>query len=184
MTRSIPLIFLILLIVSSVSVFAGQASQSYMFQTVLLIGSTEGQSDLTGVPENVVEALEDVTKLLPYKNCRLIDASLIRTNGGARGLLNGPEGGREFELSFDFREGEAGQLQIRSFGIDTLVAEPQDRVTVENGKSRIEHQPPRWVRRNVIATSFTIQVGETIVVGTSKLNGSGEALIVLFTAMP
>ncbi len=184
MTRRIPLISLILLIVSSVAVFADQTSPSYMFQTVLLVGSTEGQSDLTGVPENVVEALDDVTKFLPYKNCRLIDASLIRSNGGARGLLNGPEGGREFELSFDFREGEAGRLEIRSFGIDTLVAEHQDRVTTQDGKTKIEHQPPRWVRRNVIATSFTIHLGETIVVGTSKLNGSGEALIVLFTAMP
>ncbi len=181
MIRKAPLIFIVLLIASSAAVFA-EPAESYMFQTVLLVGSTEGKSDLSGVPANVVEALDDVTQFLPYKNCRLIDASLIRSNGEARGLLKGPEG-RDFELMFEFRGDQSGELHIRSFGIDTLVAEPQHRTVTENGKTKIEREPPRWVRRNVIATSFTIKVGETIVVGTSKLNGTGEALIVLFTAM-
>jgi hypothetical protein len=181
MIRKAPLLFIALLIASSAAVFA-EPAESYMFQTVLLVGSAEGKSDLSGVPANVVEALDDATKFLPYKNCRLIDVSLVRSNGDARALLNGPEG-RDFELMFDFREDQSGTLQIRGFGIDTLVAQPQDRVVTENGKTKIEHDPPRWVRRNVIATSFTIEVGETIVVGTSKLNGTGEALIVLFTAM-
>ncbi len=181
MIRKAPLLFIVLLIASSAAVFA-EPAESYMFQTVLLVGSAEGKSDLSGVPANVVEALDDATQFLPYKNCRLIDVSLVRSNGEARALLNGPEG-RDFELMFDFREDQSGTLQIRGFGIDTLVAQPQDRVVTENGKTKIEHDPPRWVRRNVIATSFTIEVGETIVVGTSKLNGTGEALIVLFTAM-
>ena len=73
---------------------------------------------------------------------------------------------------------------VQHFAIDTLVAEPRERVVTDAGKSKVEHQPPSWVRRNVIATSFTVTVGETLVVGTSKLNGSGQALIVLFTAMP
>ena len=183
MIRKVLLIFTVLLIASSAAVFA-ESSESYMFQTVMLVGSTEGKSDLSGVPANVVEALEDVMQFLPYKNCRLIDASLLRSNGEARGLLKGPDG-RDFELMFEFREdqSDSGTLQIRGFGIDTLVAQPQDRMITENGKTKIEHGPPQWVRRNVIATSFTIKVGETIVVGTSKLNGTGEALIVLFTAM-
>ncbi len=181
MIRKVPLLFIVLLIASSAGVFA-EPSESYMFQTVLLVGSADGKSDLSGVPENVVQALDDATQFLPYKNCRLIDASLIRSNGEARGLLKGPER-RDFELMFDFREDQSGTLQIRGFGIDTLVPQPQNRTVIENGKTKIEREPPRWVRRNVIRTSFTIKVGETIVVGTSKINGTGEALIVLFTAM-
>ena len=181
MIRKVPLILIVLLLVSSAAV-PGEPSESYMFQTVLLLGSTEGKSDLSGVPANVVQALDDVAQFLPYKNCRLIDASMLRSNGEARGLLNGPEG-KDFELSLAFYDDESDTLHFRRFGIDMLIAEPQDRVVTENGKSKVEHQPPRWVRRNVISTSFTIKVGETIVVGTSKLNGSGEALIVLFTAM-
>ena len=32
-------------------------------------------------------------------------------------------------------------------------------------------------------TTFTIEVGETVVVGTSKLNGDDSALVVLLTAV-
>jgi hypothetical protein len=36
----------------------------------------------------------------------------------------------------------------------------------------------------VIDTSFTMDVGETVVVGTSRLKGNGKALIALLTAVP
>ena len=35
-----------------------------------------------------------------------------------------------------------------------------------------------------ISTSFTAHLGQTVVVGSSRLNGGDEALIVLFTALP
>ena len=153
-----------------------------MFQTVLLLGSIKGESDLEGVPANVTAALDDVAQFLPYKNYRLIDVSIVRSSGEARSRMTTAEG-REFELEFQFRPGEGDTLLVRAFGIDTLEPQPRDRVVMEDGKHRIEHQPPAWVRKNVIGTSFTVKVGETIVVGSSKLNGSGEAIIVLFTAM-
>ncbi len=184
MIQRISRVFLLfVLLATSMTLVLAGPSTSYNVQTVLLVGSTEGESDLTGVPANVIEALGDATRFLPYKYCRLIDASILRSSGEARGLLSGPDG-KDFELSFSFHPtDDPDTLMVRSFGIDTLVAEPRDRVIMEDGKHRIEHSPPRWVRRNVISTSFTVKVGETIVVGTSKLNGNGEALIVLFTAM-
>ena len=36
----------------------------------------------------------------------------------------------------------------------------------------------------LIGTTFGMNVGETVVVGTSKLNGGSEALVVLLTATP
>ena len=38
--------------------------------------------------------------------------------------------------------------------------------------------------REILSTSFSIKVGETLVVGTSKLDGGDEALVVLLTAEP
>jgi len=38
--------------------------------------------------------------------------------------------------------------------------------------------------RSVIDTSFTMDVGETVVVGTSRLRGGSKALIALLTAVP
>ena len=44
--------------------------------------------------------------------------------------------------------------------------------------------PPPTVAENLLATSFSIRKGETVVVGTSKLRGNDEALVVLLTALP
>ena len=38
--------------------------------------------------------------------------------------------------------------------------------------------------RSVMNTSFTMELGETVVVGTSRLSGNGKALIALLTAVP
>jgi hypothetical protein len=38
--------------------------------------------------------------------------------------------------------------------------------------------------RDLISTSFSLKKGETIVVGTSKIDGTDEALVVLLTAVP
>jgi hypothetical protein len=43
---------------------------------------------------------------------------------------------------------------------------------------------PPVVAENLLATSFSIRKGETLVVGTSKLEGSDRALVVLLTALP
>ena len=37
---------------------------------------------------------------------------------------------------------------------------------------------------SLIDTSFGVKEGETLVVGTSKVSGSSEALVVLLTAVP
>ena len=37
--------------------------------------------------------------------------------------------------------------------------------------------------RDVLQTTFTIEPGETVVVGTSKLEGADDAVIVLLTAI-
>jgi hypothetical protein len=38
--------------------------------------------------------------------------------------------------------------------------------------------------RSVIDTSFTMDIGETVVVGTSRVRGGDKALIALLTAVP
>jgi hypothetical protein len=38
--------------------------------------------------------------------------------------------------------------------------------------------------RNVIDTSFIMDIGETVVVGTSRIRGGDKALIALLTAVP
>jgi hypothetical protein len=38
--------------------------------------------------------------------------------------------------------------------------------------------------RSIMNTSFTMDIGETVVVGTSRLKGNSKALIALLTAVP
>ena len=47
-------------------------------------------------------------------------------------------------------------------------------------RTGVEHA----LRSSIIDTSFTMDVGETVVVGTSRLKGGTRALIALLTAVP
>ncbi len=38
--------------------------------------------------------------------------------------------------------------------------------------------------RSVIDTNFSMEIGETVVVGTSRIRGGDKALIALLTAVP
>jgi hypothetical protein len=51
-------------------------------------------------------------------------------------------------------------------------------------RRRVTTTAQRSGSRAVIDTSFTMDVGETVVVGTSRLKGNGKALIALLTAVP
>jgi hypothetical protein len=52
------------------------------------------------------------------------------------------------------------------------------------GSTSGQPTPPPTLAENLIATSFSIRKGETVVVGTSKLRGNDQALVVLLTALP
>jgi hypothetical protein len=50
--------------------------------------------------------------------------------------------------------------------------------------SLIENAATNTHGRSVIDTSFTMDIGETVVVGTSRVRGGDKALIALLTAVP
>jgi hypothetical protein len=52
------------------------------------------------------------------------------------------------------------------------------------GRSGARSSGEHAVRSSIIDTSFTMDVGETVVVGTSRLKGGSRALIALLTAVP
>ncbi len=53
-----------------------------------------------------------------------------------------------------------------------------------HGQQRAAHPSARMARGAIIDTSFAMDVGETVVVGTSRLKGGSQALIALLTAVP
>ena len=53
----------------------------------------------------------------------------------------------------------------------------------ENDSGEGEAEPFLGDSRTVLSSQFGIDVGETVVVGTSRLNGGDSALVVLLTAL-
>jgi hypothetical protein len=155
------------------------ARESYLLQVVLLLGKLDGPSSTSNIPRNTIQTLKDVETFLPYKSYQLLDTSLIRSDGHASSVLHGPSG-RKFHLSLGFRteQGEKGErLSFQQFRIDAPPVPPR----APGGEPGLAPPAPSGP---ILSSSFTVDVGETIVVGTSKLNGGDQALLVLLTVIP
>ncbi len=99
---------------------------------------------------------------LPYKSYKPLASGLLRTTLGraGQGTLASP-GTSEYRIMLRI-QGEPGEGQG---------------LFVDHFRLGDRHD-------SLLDTSFRLDRGETVVVGTSKLNGSDDALIVLLTALP
>ncbi|MDX1388015.1 MAG: hypothetical protein R3344_02440 [Acidobacteriota bacterium] len=133
-----------------------------LFQ-IHLIGTTQEPAKIA-LPSKAKAALDDLREFFPenWAGYRLIDSTLIKTSH--RGMA---------EL-----EDYIVQLRFRGH------RDPDNPMHVE-GFSLLSKWDREGKQNNneLIGTSFYITPGETVVVGTSKLNGGDEALIVLVTAI-
>ncbi len=149
--------------------------QSQLYQVILLVGSTSGQDAVEGLPKSAEKALADVRDFLPFKRYRLLDSGLLRALPGREAAIdmNGA-GGQTYRTSLTFGPSTSGSpLRVLNFQVDP----PR-----ESSRPLAPGEAPR-APRSLISTSFSLEIGETIVVGSSKLGGD-EALIVLVTAIP
>lgn len=157
--------------------FAQQASapkpdypQTHLFGVILLQGTNQTQLENQSLPAKTLKVLEEVRDFLPYKNFKMLDSSFIRSDRDASFSLRGPDN-RTYsaEMRFSAHPEQEGTLQVHRFQIAELVEEM-------TGDQKLKYH------LNHIETSFSIKIGETIVVGTSRAKGGEEAVIVLFSA--
>jgi hypothetical protein len=150
---------------------AGGANQ--LFQVILLRGATTGNSEIVGLPKNAEKAIKDMRDFLPFKSYRLLDSALLRVQDVGKSRLSGipPQ---QYEVRVAYRTLPNGKLSIWEFKIVAMKLP---------GTTPLPPGVAPEAERAIIDTSFTIALGETIVVGSSKLGGD-QALIVLFTALP
>ncbi len=158
-----------------------------LLQISLLAASKTGPSELADLPANTRQAIEDIRQFLPFKSYRLLDTGLVRTALGARTKLRGPGGG-EFVAALNIQAlDEPGKIMVRNFElierIRHEVPAPASAAGAGSGP-RIAPEPPKPSSHPVMSSSFAADIGQTVVVGSSRLNGGDEALIVLFTALP
>jgi hypothetical protein len=142
------------------------------FHIIVLSASPQGIMS-PEVPESARAALEDVSDFLPFKGFAVLGSGWIRTSSQGRTTLAGTV---EFiaELAFRPTTDATAPLLIEEFNVF------QSKLTTMT----VDGAPTQQYRRSgTLETTFTITPGETVVVGTSKLNGDDSAVIVLLTAV-
>jgi hypothetical protein len=134
------------------------------FSVALLLGEIHGVSTTDSVPEGAKKALTDLREFLPYKSYRLLDTQWIRCCAGpnVEGRLRG------------FEE------QYYAFGISINSVAPTKMTAHFALTDAAEFAPGK---KRIISNNFSMDTGETVVIGTSSLKGD-KALVVLLTAVP
>jgi len=145
---------------------ARERTPSTAFQVALLAAEESGPSRVEELSAPARKALDDVRGFLPYKSYSVIGLAWIRTDRVAETQVPTPEGNSlHVHLAID---------PWRDLG-DSLIRVDGFVVALET---------PSRAPRKLLETSFAISPGETLVVGTSKLDGAERALVVLLTALP
>jgi hypothetical protein len=148
------------------------------FQLLLLAAGTKARNGGPEVPANVQKALAELKGFLPFKGYELLDSTWMHATQDrvTEARLVGRDGA-SYDVTLLFRAPSSGDLFIDGF---RLKAEPFTPTSPGGVKETRNTQPSRIL----IDTTFGIKTGETVVVGTSKVDGSDEALVVLLTAVP
>ena len=132
-----------------------------------------GSEEIVGIPKNAEKAIRDIRDFLPFKSYRCSTPALLRLRTSGKIRLDGipPQ---QYEVRVAFAALPKNKLSIWDFNVMAVACRATRRF-------RRASPPRRSVRSSTPRSRSTL--GETIVVGSSKLGGD-QALIVLFTALP
>jgi hypothetical protein len=151
--------------------------ETQLFQVVLLRGSRRGTDDTDGLPRSAAKALADLRDFLPFKHYQLLDSAIVRMAYG----MNGEVSMTPYQVKFSY-ERKNDKISIWLFTVLPAKKIEQPMPPAASAQSRQTPYAPEAVKP-LISTSFQMEKGETVVVGSSKINGD-EALVVLLTALP
>jgi hypothetical protein len=142
------------------------------FSVLLLVGETQGAA---APPENISaparKALADIKDFLPYKSYRALDTVWVAGNDG--GVSSG--GFRTDTGPYHFT--------LRTFPRDLAAKPGTTDSALGRAKFTLVFQRPNEAPIPVLDSSFDLTVGDTVVVGTSRLQADA-ALVILLTAVP
>lgn len=163
------------------------------FSVVLVLGESQASTIQDNVPAAARKALADMKDFLPYKGYRLLDTqwTLCCGNYPITSRLEGAED-QEYELQLSASLVAQGRVNVR-FSLNESSG-PMEQSAAEMARSagraeQLKRSGSRVAaqksgrRGAIIDTSFRMDVGETVVVGTSRTRGD-KALIALLTAVP
>jgi hypothetical protein len=162
---------------------------------VLVEGDLATVTSNSTLPAAAAKALADMKDFLPYKGYRVLDTQWTLGAGRIAVRLRGT-GGHEYDLeltaSYPHYDTQARIRQLAARGImSTTTAESGiaglsiTEFKLRDANRMSANTPSLTLKQDdaaLIATAFRMDVGETVVVGTSRLQGD-KALIVLLTAV-
>jgi len=125
---------------------------------IIVLQSTDDPSDQPDLAPGAQDALHDLQSMLRFKGYKLIDSAMVRSSGHSDVSL-----GSNYAIEFWFHVGPSDQKPLQ---VEQLLLYSQ----VENAPRHME-------------TAFSMGIGETVVVGTSRPFDEDRALVVLLTAV-
>lgn len=188
----------------AVTVPAQETRRIQGFSVVLLLGEAQGSATPDGLSAPARKALADLKDFLPYKGYRVLDTQWIA--GTERGSmlvrLRGPDNqdyvfGTGGLQPIDTGSAISGSVELSTPSVSEAtraqamarIAQLDD-VVRSGGRNVADAQRELAQLKQVVAggqqlirTTLRISPGETVVVGTSRVQGD-KALIVLLTAVP
>jgi hypothetical protein len=127
-----------------------------------------------GLGEGPRRALQDLASVLGFGRFALLDSALVETTRDARTHLAGPDG-----LMLD---AGLGVRQVAGLDDEKLLVELVLIAPGPGEQPEGRGQPP-FRPGSLLQTSLSLSSGETVVVGSSRVNGGDEALVLLLTAL-
>ena len=164
---------------------AARAPKVKSFSVVLLAGEVQGREVPSGgpsgeIPPAVQKALASVQAFLPYKTYRLYDAALLPApigfNETSSALMRSPVNAQRTRVELHNARLATPPPTSKAMVMTISLSE----FWAENSGIKPSEDPRR---STIMSANVSIDVGETVVVGTSQLGGS-TGLIALLTAIP
>ena len=155
------------------------SSDSHLFHITLIVASRGEQSASDNeLPASVQEALDDARGFLPFNSFEILDTAMVRSDGNARVRLRGANG-LEYSAQLSFsREAKTGEFVVDRFAVVRL-----DKPSDGGGRPLGAGVAPR-APESPLTTSFRIRPGQTVLVGSSRIESGEQALVVLLSAAP
>jgi hypothetical protein len=158
------------------------------FQLVLL-QATKGKGEIDpSLGKGALEALQDVADYLPFTSFRLLDTAFLATTRDGETRVAGPDG-LQYIVELSYRDAfavDGPMIDVMRFRVRGEVVRELGPLIPTAAESEADSAPrgPRTKSvETLLDTSLSMRPGETVVVGTSRLDGGDEALVVLLTAI-
>ena len=173
------------------------------FSVALLLGEAKGSTTPDGLSAPARKALADISSFLPYKAYRVLDTQWVAGSerAGVIQLRLGGLGTQEYQFTMQSLRADAAAISamvtLRTPPIDEAtrlqamarMAQLEDSLRTANASRQAETAREIAQLKQTLAggqylinTTLSIGMGETVVVGTSRVQGD-TALIVLLTAV-